>query len=105
VDGDAWSVRGAIATPTATPEGCIDASIACRVADLARQLEERFGAPQDIEWASLRRLVVRLGHRSYPWLQRSRSKGTWQKDTEHYAGPVTPFSTCIFKHYDWPSLR
>lgn len=104
VDGDAWSVRGAIATPTATPEGCIDASIACRVADLARQLEERFGAPQDIEWALVGERLVVLQSRPITVLPVAPKieipKGTWQKDTEHYAGPVTPFSTCIFKHYD-----
>ena len=104
VDGDAWSVRGAVATPTATPEGCIDASIASRVADLARQLEARFGAPQDIEWALVGERLVLLQSRPITVLPVAPKieipKGTWQKNTDHYAGPVTPFGTSIFKQYE-----
>ncbi|HET9387004.1 MAG TPA: PEP/pyruvate-binding domain-containing protein [Gemmatimonadales bacterium] len=104
VDGDAWSVRGGVATPTAAPEGCIDASIACRVAELAGNLEARLGAPQDIEWALVGQRLVLLQSRPVSVLPVAPiieiPKGTWQKDTDHYAGPVTPFGTCIFKQYD-----
>ena len=104
VEGDTWSVRGAIAAPTATPEGCIDASIACRVAELARELESRLGAPQDIEWALVGRRLVLLQSRPITVLPVAPRidipKGTWQKDTDHYAGPITPFGACIFKLYD-----
>lgn len=104
VEGDAWSVRGAVATPTATPECCIDASIAFRVADLARKLEARLGAPQDIEWALVGERLVLLQSRPITVLPVAPKieipKGTWQKDTDHYAGPITPFGTFNLEQYD-----
>jgi pyruvate,water dikinase len=104
VDGDAWSVRGAVATPTATPEGCIDAGIACRVADLARQLEARLGAPLDVEWALVGERLVVLQSRPITVLPVAPKieipKGTWQKDTDHYAGPITPFGTFNLEQYE-----
>ncbi|MGH3645685.1 MAG: PEP/pyruvate-binding domain-containing protein [Micromonosporaceae bacterium] len=51
VTPDQWSVRGGAATPTAVTDDAIDAAQAQAVAELARQVEEHFGGPQDIEWA------------------------------------------------------
>jgi len=103
VDGDAWSVREG-ATPLAVVEGCIDASIACRVADLARDLEARLGTPQDIEWALVDGRLVLLQSRPITVLPVAPKielpKGTWQKDTDHYAGPITPFGTFNLQQYD-----
>jgi phosphoenolpyruvate synthase/pyruvate phosphate dikinase len=47
---DEWVVRGGEATCRAAPEGAIDVGVAADVAALARRVEARLGAPQDIEW-------------------------------------------------------
>ena len=49
--GDEWVVRGEDATLRQESEGAIDAGRALEVAALARRVEERFGPPQDLEWA------------------------------------------------------
>jgi rifampicin phosphotransferase len=49
--GDEWVVRGEDATLRRESEGAIDAGRALEVAALARRVEERFGPPQDLEWA------------------------------------------------------
>ena len=48
---DEWRVVGDRATCEASNRGVLDAGEVRRVAELARRVEERFGCPQDIEWA------------------------------------------------------
>jgi phosphohistidine swiveling domain-containing protein len=49
--GDEWVVRGEDATPRRESERTLTAEQALEVARLARRVEERFGPPQDVEWA------------------------------------------------------
>ena len=49
--GDEWVVRGEDATPRHESERALTAEQALEVAGLARRVEERFGPPQDVEWA------------------------------------------------------
>jgi pyruvate,water dikinase len=50
-NADEWAVRAGVATRRRRGPEVIDAVISTRVADLARRVEQHFGAPQDIEWA------------------------------------------------------
>jgi len=50
-NADEWAVRAGVATRRRHGPEVIDAAGATRVADLARRVEKRFDAPQDIEWA------------------------------------------------------
>src|SRR5438067_6637200 len=50
-DPDEWIVRGAGAEARRRSEDAIDATRAQALADLARRAADRFGSPQDIEWA------------------------------------------------------
>jgi rifampicin phosphotransferase len=49
--GDEWVVRDGQAECRRSEEQAIDGTQAVEVAALARRAEQRFGAPQDIEWA------------------------------------------------------
>ena len=48
---DEWSVRGAQVEARRRSEGALDEAQVSAVAQLARAVEERLGAPQDVEWA------------------------------------------------------
>jgi phosphohistidine swiveling domain-containing protein len=48
---DEWAVRAGTASLVAGDEHAIDAVQAAAIAALAEQIEDRFGCPQDIEWA------------------------------------------------------
>lgn len=50
VSPDQWVVRGQGAICTASPEDAIDHEQALAIAELARDAEDHFGTPQDIEW-------------------------------------------------------
>jgi hypothetical protein len=49
--GDEWVIRGGEATCRREREEAISAGQAVEIAELARRVEERFGPPQDVEWA------------------------------------------------------
>ena len=49
--GDEWVVRGEDAILRRESEGALTRGQALEVAQLARRVEEYFGAPQDVEWA------------------------------------------------------
>jgi len=104
VDGDEWSVRDGTATPTGRAQRAIEAGTALRVAELARELEKRFGTPQDIEWALEGERLILLQSRPITVLPVAPEievpRGTWQKDTAHYPDPISPFGTVIFPAYD-----
>ncbi len=104
VDGDAWSVRGGTATATSNHQGCLDESTAVRISELARKLEAHFGVPQDVEWALFEGRLVLLQARPIGVLPIAphieTPEGTWQKDTMHFAEPITPFGASTHLHQD-----
>jgi pyruvate,water dikinase len=51
VSGEEWSVNGTAARRRRRAEDVLDETRALAVADLAREVERHYGAPQDIEWA------------------------------------------------------
>ena len=51
VSPDEWTVRGEAAVCHRAPEGALDVEQVRAVAVVARQLEDHFGVPQDVEWA------------------------------------------------------
>ena len=95
-DGDEWSVRDSKARRTSRSEAVIDAPLAIRVAALACRVETVRGAAQDIEWAVEGDRLVLLQARPITALpvapQIDLPKGTWQKDSSHYAMPISPFA-------------
>ena len=51
VEGDEWHVTGTKAAPVRTADGVLDEELALQVAELAKDIAERLGPPQDVEWA------------------------------------------------------
>ena len=49
--GDQWRVVGPVATAERVVEDAVTADQAAAVATLARDVEQLFGLPQDVEWA------------------------------------------------------
>jgi len=99
---DEWVVRGAAATCRAAPEGAIDAELAAEVAALARRVEARLGAPQDIEWALAGGELVLLQARPITALPDQVPEpvpvpvevppGFWQREASHAPKPWTPMT-------------
>lgn len=94
VSPDEWEVTGRQATRKASSENAINKEQALAIADLARDAEAHFGAPQDIEWA--------FDRNGETWLLQSRpvtslpepplepipiefevAPGFWQRDPSH----------------------
>ena len=98
---DDWVVRGDEAICQFAQEKAIDASTAKAVAELARSIERRFDAPQDIEWALAGGRLYLLQARPITALpQRPEmkipDKGYWQKDQAHFPSPVTPLGASTY---------
>lgn len=104
VDGDEWIVRGDEACPGALPHEALTTKTVRQIAALARQLQAHFGAPQDVEWATVEDRVVVLQSRPITVLPQPPTvdvpKGSWQKDTAHYPGPITPFGASTVGLFD-----
>jgi pyruvate,water dikinase len=102
---DEWVVRGGEATCRAAPEGAIDAGVAARVAALARRVEARLGAPQDLEWALAGGQLVLLQARPITALPDQAPHpvpvpvevpaGFWERETSHAPKPWTPMSLSV----------
>jgi phosphohistidine swiveling domain-containing protein len=99
---DEWVVRGVAATCRAAPEGAIDAGVAADVAALARRVEARLGAPQDIEWALAGGELVLLQARPITALPDQVPEpvpvpvevppGFWEREASHAPKPWTPMT-------------
>ena len=98
LDGDRWVDAGGEARAF-SDTGAIDASVARRVADLARRVARSRGAPQDIEWAFAGGELFLLQARPITELPRRPEievpPGRWVKDTTHWSGPMTPVGASI----------
>jgi phosphohistidine swiveling domain-containing protein len=102
---DEWLVRGGEATCRAAPEAAIDAGVAARVAELARRVEARLGAPQDIEWALAGGELVLLQARPITALPDQVPEpvpvpvevppGFWEREASHAPKPWTPMSLSV----------
>jgi len=105
---DEWVVRGAAATCRAAPEGAIDAEVAADVAALARRVEARLGAPQDIEWALAGGELVLLQARPITALPVQAPEpvpvplevppGFWEREASHAPKPWTPMTLAALGH-------
>ncbi|HKE99203.1 MAG TPA: PEP/pyruvate-binding domain-containing protein [Actinomycetes bacterium] len=100
---DEWVVRGGEATCRAAPEGAVDARVAADVAALARRVEARLGAPQDIEWALAGGELVLLQARPITALPDRAPQpvpvevppGFWEREASHAPRPWTPMSLSV----------
>ena len=105
---DEWVVRGVAATCRAAPEGAIDAEVAAAVAALARRVEARLGAPQDIEWALAGGELVLLQARPITALPDQVPEpvpvpvevppGFWEREASHAPKPWTPMTLSALGH-------
>jgi rifampicin phosphotransferase len=94
VSPDQWVVSANEAVPQATPEHAIDVDQARAVAHVARDVERRFGCPQDIEWAIAGGQVNLLQARpitALPPRHVQPPPGFWTRETSHNPKPFTPF--------------
>lgn len=99
---DEWSVKGGKATVQSAPEGAITAEQVLQVAELARQVEAHFGAPQDIEWAWSAGRLYLLQARPITTLPESAPtpvpvpvdppEGFWERESSHYPVPLSPLA-------------
>ena len=102
---DEWVVRGAAATCRAAPEGAVGAEVAAEVAALARRVEGRLGAPQDIEWALAGDALVLLQARPITALPDQAPEpvpvpvevppGFWEREASHSPKPWTPMTLSV----------
>ena len=99
VDGDEWTVRGDTARAGALPHDALTKRTVQEIAGLARELEAHFGTPQDVEWATVADRIVVLQSRPITVLPQAPKieipDGSWQKDTAHYPGPLTPLGASM----------
>jgi rifampicin phosphotransferase len=102
---DEWVVRGDRAEAHHTPEQAIDAAQALRIAEIARRVEDHFGAPQDIEWAIAGDDIYLLQARPVTGLEAMVQpikpgfdvpKGFWTRDTAHFTGPISPMGRSFY---------
>jgi pyruvate,water dikinase len=95
VDGDEWSVKGAVAKVEREPQAALTADAAARIAALTREVEASRGVPQDVEWALSGERLALLQARPITVLPIAPAvetpKGSWQKDIGHFPDPLTPF--------------
>ncbi|MCC7538898.1 MAG: hypothetical protein IT379_21915, partial [Deltaproteobacteria bacterium] len=93
---DEWAVKGDSAERRRRREDAIDATVAKRVAELARRVQSHMGAPQDIEWACVGGEIHLLQARpitALPEQVRWEAPGCWLRNFrlgEWIGAPVTP---------------
>ena len=99
---DEWVKRGNDMSRVRSSENALEERQAREIADLAKSLENLFGAPQDIEWAMAGGQIYLLQARPITALPVAPhldvpSVGFWQKDTSHFPTLLTPFgaSLCV----------
>jgi pyruvate,water dikinase len=104
VSPDEWVVTGEVAQrQSAGAEQAASAETALAVAGIARRLENLFGRPQDIEWATTGGKIFVLQSRPITALPEPATKkaeedapavdvppGFWERDAGHFPLPLTP---------------
>lgn len=90
---DEWSVAGETATPVRVVHQALTATQSRAIAALARRVEERLGAPQDIEWAMAGGRLILLQARPItalpvPPRERELPPGSWVKEVERHPEPL-----------------
>jgi rifampicin phosphotransferase len=107
---DEWLVRAGEAVALTAPEGALTAAQVLAVAKLARDVEQFFGAPQDIEWAlqngELHLLQARpittlpavddaeAAARPSPMVA-DPPPGFWQRADSHYPQPLSAYARSL----------
>lgn len=104
VDGDVWRVGADGPTPGPQPHGALDAEAARQLAALAREVADKRGVPQDIEWARAGGEIFLVQARPITVLPAAPifeiPEGTWEKDAAHFPDPVCPFAASTHLHPD-----
>jgi pyruvate,water dikinase len=106
---DEWVVRGNKAVSISSPENAITIVQAIEVAEMARQAESYFGAPQDVEWAikdgelfmlQARPITALPEHVHLVPVSIDPPPGFWVRETEHFTEPLSPLfrTTLIPRH-------
>ena len=98
---DEWIVRGDQAICQLAQEKAIDDTTVKSVAELAKSIENRLGAPQDIEWALADGKLYLLQARPITALPQPPEieipdKGFWAKDYSHFPSPITPLGASTY---------
>ncbi len=105
---DEWVVRDGRAVCLNGPEGALGEQEVLAVAELARRVEQYFGAPQDIEWALSNGRLYLLQARPITALPAVEApepepepvpveppSGFWTRGDSHYPRPLYPFTRSI----------
>ncbi len=103
---DEWIVRGDEAICERAPEGAVDRDDVIAVARMARQVEDHFGSPQDIEWAIADGQTFLLQARPITTLGQQTADmtpipievppGFWERESAHQPQPLTPMYRSTF---------
>ncbi len=102
VDGERWEVSSHAVGPHQPT--VLDNATAIRIAELARQVEASFGAPQDIEWALADGEITLVQSRPITTIDEiapvpidiSYPPGPWDWDSTHSQRPNSPFNSSFF---------
>jgi phosphohistidine swiveling domain-containing protein len=107
VTPDEWIVRGDRAQRRGERAEAIDAQTARSIAQLARQLEALFGAPQDVEWALAGEALFVLQARPITALPIPADaaepvpvpvevpEGFWEREASHFPLPLSPMTRSV----------
>nr|WP_227993726.1 PEP/pyruvate-binding domain-containing protein [Pseudactinotalea sp. HY160] len=99
VTPDRWRVTGGAALAERASLQALTAEQARAIADLAARIEAIIGAPADVEWAMDAGRLVVLQARPITALPRpprpAHLPGTWTKETERYAEPMTALGASL----------
>jgi phosphohistidine swiveling domain-containing protein len=107
VTPDEWIVRADRAECRGEKAEAIDAETAVSIAELARQLEALFGAPQDVEWALAGDTLFVLQARPITALPEPAGaaepvpvpvevpEGFWEREASHFPLPLSPMTRSV----------
>lgn len=105
VTGDEWVIRDGVAVRLSG--SVIDEVMVLEVASLVGRLESHFGHPVDIEWAHDGSALHLLQCRPITALPVPPAMeipdGSWQKDSTHHPGPLTPL-VASYQHRESDAL-
>ena len=98
---DEWVVRGDEVSTQRSTGGVLEDKQVAEIAATAREVEQLFGSPQDIEWAVAGGELFILQARPITALPVAPDltvldEGFWAKDTAHFPTPLTPFGASVY---------
>lgn len=98
---DEWVVRDDDVSCHRSSEGALEEKHVVQIATAAKQIEQLFGSPQDIEWAMAGGELFILQARPITALPvppdlKPPTEGFWSKDTAHFPTPLTPFGASVY---------